>query len=299
MTDRSRPRSSTSTCGSGPTHDRVLRGRDEQVAMELSRGRTSTGAGGGSSAAARSPTSAATTSTCRSGLSDSPRPRSVTATGKKTYTGDNATPDVMQVDYEFPAPNEPGRPPDLVPRRQRAGPRRQGRPTRATVRQSCSSATKGTAHRRLRQVHSCCPRSSRRTSSAPEKSIPASIGHHKEWCEAIKNGGHDDVQLRLLGPADRGGAARQRGLSRGQGDRVGQQGGDHRQQGRGCLSGPRVPQRVGTTRGLGAARIQEIKASECDAFKESRSQGVKEVEETVWNYISEVGSQDDRARISA
>src|SRR5205823_3851787 len=35
-------------------------------------------------------------------------PTSVAATGKKTYEGDNTVPDVMQVDYRFPAAN--GRP---------------------------------------------------------------------------------------------------------------------------------------------------------------------------------------------
>ena len=33
----------------------------------------------------------------------------------------------------------------------------------------------------------------------PKESIPNSVGHHKEWIEACKTGGHDDVQVRLLG----------------------------------------------------------------------------------------------------
>ena len=69
---------------------------------------------------------------------------------------------------------------------------------------------------------SCCPGSSTRVSLA-EPYIPDSVGHYKEWVQACKNGGHDDLQLRLLRRADRGGAPGQRRLSPGQGARLGRE----------------------------------------------------------------------------
>ena len=104
----------------GPNTSRILRGRDEQVGLELQRGPTSTGGGGGSSAAAPLPTSAATTSTCRSGRSISPLQTSSAPPARRRTSGDNATPDVMQVDYQFPTHQDQScGPPDVVPRRRR------------------------------------------------------------------------------------------------------------------------------------------------------------------------------------
>ena len=205
-------------------------------------------------------------------------PTSITATGKKTYTGDNTTPDVMQVDYQFPATKtNPGRPPDVVSRRRRAGSRwerdLQGVWFGGDVRRR-----EGKAHLRLRQVPGCCRRSSRRASRRPRSRFHASIGHHKEWCEAIKNGGNDDVQLRLLGPPHRGGAARQRGLSRRQGDRRGTARRGPRAArtrmhflGREYRKGWELPE----ARGGKDSRDQGVRVRCLQGVKESRSQGVR------------------------
>lgn len=115
-------------------------------------------------------------------------PTSVTATGRKTYSGDNATPDVMQVDYRFPATkSNPAvhltwyhgvRGPDLEGRDAYPG-------YNAAV---LFVGEKGKLVADYNR-HDLLPGEFAKSVRRPEKTIPASVGHHKEWCEAIKSGG--------------------------------------------------------------------------------------------------------------
>lgn len=115
-------------------------------------------------------------------------PTHVTASGKKSYEGDNSVPDIMQVDYRFPAAKI--RPevhltwyhgvngPDLEGKRTFKG-------FNSGVLFEGEKAQLIADYSKYRLL----PDEFARDFKAPPKSIPASIGHHKEWCEAIKTSG--------------------------------------------------------------------------------------------------------------
>jgi predicted dehydrogenase len=113
-------------------------------------------------------------------------PTKVAATGKVTYTGDNTTPDVMRVDYEFPANGSRG-PVALTWEHGVAGP-----DGGATTYKGYGAGIRfdGTKGQLVADYgkYMLLPEAFAKDFKAPEKSIPASIGHHKEWCEAIKGG---------------------------------------------------------------------------------------------------------------
>ena len=139
------------------------------------------------------------------------------ATGKKTYAGDNTMPDVMQVDYQFPAT---GTNPavHLTWYHGVSGPDLDGKDDLQGVRFGVLfDGEKGKLVADYSK-HKVLPDEFAKDFKRAGEDHPASIGHHKEWSEAIKNGGNDDVQLRLLRPAHGGRAARQRGLPHRQGD---------------------------------------------------------------------------------
>lgn len=115
-------------------------------------------------------------------------PTKVSATGKKTYTGDNTVPDVMQVDYRFPAAK--GRSevhltwyhgvagPDLTTTK----------PFHGFGSAVMFEGTKGSLiadYGKFKLLSEAFAKGF----VAPPKTIPTSIGHHKEWTEAIKTGG--------------------------------------------------------------------------------------------------------------
>ncbi len=115
-------------------------------------------------------------------------PDSVTATGKKTYEGDNTVPDVMQVDYTFPATKSRSSV-HLTWYHGVSGASLEGKEKYEGfgsavmfVGDKATLISDYTKHRLL-------PDEFAKSFTPPEKSIPASIGHHKEWCEAIKTGG--------------------------------------------------------------------------------------------------------------
>jgi predicted dehydrogenase len=113
-------------------------------------------------------------------------PTTVAATGRVTYQGSNDTPDLMQVEYEYPARGElppvhltwyhgqPG--PDLAGKI-----RHQGfssgvlfEGTRGQILADYSN------HRLLRNGQAV-------DIERPPQTIPASLGHHREWLHAIRN----------------------------------------------------------------------------------------------------------------
>lgn len=113
-------------------------------------------------------------------------PTNVTAIGRITYKGDNEIPDKMQVDYEYPARgNLPSvhltwyhgvSGPDLD-----GNVTHQGYPSGVLFEGENGALLAGyTQHRFLRE-----PRDFVR----PRQSIAASVGHHREWLEAIRTGG--------------------------------------------------------------------------------------------------------------
>jgi predicted dehydrogenase len=114
-------------------------------------------------------------------------PTSVAATGEKTYVGDNTVPDVMQVDYKFPAAlNRPevhmtwyhGVPgPSLDGSKKFAG---FGSGV-LFVGEKGQLVADYSKYRLL-------PDSFAKDVGPPPQSIPKSLGHHKEWTEACKTG---------------------------------------------------------------------------------------------------------------
>jgi predicted dehydrogenase len=112
-------------------------------------------------------------------------PTTIAATGKKTYEGDNTTPDIMQVDYRFPAVKDrPGV--HLTWYHGVSGPSLDGSANNEGFGSGVQFiGAKGQLfadYGRLKIV-------SGEDIKTPPKSIPASIGHHKEWTEAIKTNG--------------------------------------------------------------------------------------------------------------
>jgi predicted dehydrogenase len=114
-------------------------------------------------------------------------PTSIAATGEKTYSGDNSTPDVMQVDCHFPAT---GTNPavHLTWEHGVSGP---DGGTHGYKGFSSGVSFEGTSAILVADYskYTLFPGDFLKDFKPPEKSIVASIGHHKEWCEAIKNGG--------------------------------------------------------------------------------------------------------------
>jgi predicted dehydrogenase len=114
-------------------------------------------------------------------------PTRITAEGRKTYQGDNDVPDVMRVDYYFPARGQlpavhltwyhgvPG--PDLhgkqVYKNYPAGVLFIGNKGQLIADYS---------------KHQLLPEELARSLSPPPRSIPPSVGHHKEWLTAIREG---------------------------------------------------------------------------------------------------------------
>ena len=106
----------------------------------------------------------------------------------KTYDGDNSVPDLMQVDYTFPA--TAARPkvhltwyhgvggPDLAGKEVYKG---FGAGVKFTSEKGQIIADYG--------KYRLLPEEFARDFKAPPQSIPPSLGHHKEWCEAVKTTG--------------------------------------------------------------------------------------------------------------
>jgi predicted dehydrogenase len=113
-------------------------------------------------------------------------PTKVAATGKVTYTGDNTTPDVMRVDYEFPAWKERG-PVALTWEHGVSGPDAGAVTYKGYGAGIRFDGTKGQLVADYGK-YMLLPEAFAKDFKAPPQTIEKSIGHHKEWCEAIKNG---------------------------------------------------------------------------------------------------------------
>lgn len=114
-------------------------------------------------------------------------PSKVTAGGKVTYSGDNTTPDVMRVDYQFPATSTRGAV-GLTWEHGVNGPDG-GKETFKGYGSGIMFVGKKGQLVSDYSKHLLLPDAFAKDFKAPEKSIAASIGHHKEWLEACKGNG--------------------------------------------------------------------------------------------------------------
>lgn len=115
-------------------------------------------------------------------------PTSITASGSKSYEGDNEVPDRMQVDYDYPARGEQPpvhltwyhgvKGPDLA-----GNVRYKGYGSGVLFEGEKGNLLASYSH------HKLLPEDDFKDFVPPPQSILKSIGHHKEWIEAIKTGG--------------------------------------------------------------------------------------------------------------
>jgi predicted dehydrogenase len=115
-------------------------------------------------------------------------PASIAASGRVVHKGDNDVPDLLRVDYEYPARGS--RPavhltwyhgvegPDLAGKV-----RHKGFPNGVLFEGAKGSLVSDYGHFRL------LPEDRFRDFEPPRQTIPRSVGHHREWIEAIRSGG--------------------------------------------------------------------------------------------------------------
>lgn len=129
-------------------------------------------------------------------------PTSVAATGRVIHKGDNDMPDLMQVDFDYSARgNQPpvqltwyhGQPgPDLdgkITHRAQNAIGRPGKPQAHTFGSGVLfEGEKGNLLADYTHL-ALLPEDRFRTFELPRETIPRSIGHHREWLEAIRTGG--------------------------------------------------------------------------------------------------------------
>ncbi|MCI0463899.1 MAG: Gfo/Idh/MocA family oxidoreductase [Gemmataceae bacterium] len=115
-------------------------------------------------------------------------PTTITANGRVTYQGDNNVPDLLQVDYRYPARGE--QPPvHLTWYHGVAGPDLNGNVThRGFSSGVLFEGERGSLVADYRN-HRLLPEERFRDFKRPAQTIPRSIGHHREWLEAIRTRG--------------------------------------------------------------------------------------------------------------
>jgi predicted dehydrogenase len=115
-------------------------------------------------------------------------PTTVAATGKKTYEGDNSVPDVMQVDYQFPAVKDrPGV--HLTWYHGVPGPALDGKTTFPGY--GSGVLFVGDKGQLVADYgkYMVMPEEFKKGFTPPPPTIPKSLGPHKEWTEAVKSNG--------------------------------------------------------------------------------------------------------------
>jgi predicted dehydrogenase len=115
-------------------------------------------------------------------------PTRVRSTGQVTYVGDNKMPDRCQVDYDYPARGD-SPPVHLTWYHSVAGPDLSG--TARYPGYSSGVLFVGERGELLANYtnHRLLPEERFRDYRRPEPSIPRSVGHHREWLDAIRSGG--------------------------------------------------------------------------------------------------------------
>lgn len=115
-------------------------------------------------------------------------PTAVTASGQKSYAGDNTTPDGMTVDYQFPAVGD--RPAvHLTWKHSVSGPGLEGKETIPGF--ASAVLFEGEKGQLVADYgkYKLLPEAFAKDFSPPKPTIAASAGHHKEWTEACKGNG--------------------------------------------------------------------------------------------------------------
>jgi predicted dehydrogenase len=115
-------------------------------------------------------------------------PTLVASTGKKTYDGDNTVPDVMQVDYQFPAVKD--RPAvHMTWYHGVTGPSLESKvPFEGFGSGVLFVGEKGQLVADYGRIK-LLPGEFAKGFTPPPQTIPKSLGHHAEWTEAVKTGG--------------------------------------------------------------------------------------------------------------
>ncbi len=116
------------------------------------------------------------------------QPTTIAAQGKVTYQGDNQMPDLLQVDYEYPARGE--QPPvHLTWYHGVPGPDLSGKVRYAGF--TSGVLFEGEKGNLLANYGSyrLLPEDRFKGFQPPRPTIPDSVGHHREWLNAIRNGG--------------------------------------------------------------------------------------------------------------
>ena len=123
-------------------------------------------------------------------------PTKVSSTGKVTYSGDNTTPDIQIAEFTFPTKTRG----ELIltwehgvngPNGGKTAYKGYGSGIRFDGSKGQLVADYG--------KNMILPEAFATDFKPPVKSIPASIGHHKEWCEAIKNAGQTTCNFEYAG----------------------------------------------------------------------------------------------------
>src|SRR5262249_34775367 len=107
------------------------------------------------------------------------------ATGKKTYEGDNSVPDVMQVDYQFPAVKDRAAV-HMTWYHGVGGPSLDGKVTFPGYGSGVLFVGEKGQLVADYGKFKVLPEEFAKGFAPPPQSIPKSIGHHKEWTEAVK-----------------------------------------------------------------------------------------------------------------
>src|SRR5262249_37815193 len=116
------------------------------------------------------------------------RPNAVTAEGRVTYKGDNTVPDIMQVDFHYAARGTLP-PVHLTWYHGVAGPDLNGK---VTFKGYTSGVLFEGEKGNLVANYTCyrlLPQARFKGFEPPNPTPPASAGHHREWLQAIRNGG--------------------------------------------------------------------------------------------------------------
>ncbi len=115
-------------------------------------------------------------------------PTTITAKGQTTYEGDNTVPDLLQVDYQFPAVKD--RPAvHLTWYHGVPGPALDGKTTYPGY--GSGVLFVGSKGQLISDYgkHAVMPDEFKKSYTPPAVTIAKSIGHHKEWTEAVKSNG--------------------------------------------------------------------------------------------------------------
>src|SRR5262249_43267432 len=183
-------------------------------------------------------------------------PTTLSATGEKTYEGDNSVPDRVQGEYQFPAGGGPAPGPHQRGRGGRVqeggvagGGRREPRGEGDVPRVGVGGPLRrgeGAARRGLRQVQGAP--GGVRQGVRPPAAVDPEVDRAPQGVDRGGQGARpNDVPLRLLGAACRGGALGERGVPLRQGTDLGHgvRESDEQPGGR-AVPPPRLPQGVGT-----------------------------------------------------